>query len=174
MALYAFEGRSPKVAKGAYIHPTAEVIGEVEIGPEAYIGPGARVKADYGRVVIGARTSIQDNCVIHVRPNETCTVGADVTVGHGAILHNCTVHDEAVVGMGAIVSDYATIGRWAVVAEGAVVTQHTEVPPEQIVAGVPARPRGRVEEHHKEELRQFRAEYLRLVRSSPGELRRLD
>lgn len=156
------------------MHPTAEVIGAVEIGPEAFIGPGARVKADYGKIVIGARTNIQDNCVVHVRPNETCMVGPDVTVGHGAILHNCTVHEEAVIGMGAIISDYAVIGRWAVVAEGAVVTQHMEVPPEQIVAGVPARPIGRVEEHHKEELRRFKEEYRSLVRRYPKELHKLD
>ena len=121
MVMYRFEGKKPKIGEGTYMSESAEVIGDVVIGKQCYIGPGAKIRGDYGSILIGNKTSIEENCVLHARPSEMCKVGNMVTVGHGSILHNCTVRDYAVIGMGAIVSDYAVVGVWSVVGEGCVV-----------------------------------------------------
>ena len=110
MVLYRFDGKAPSTGKETYVSQSAEVIGNVTIGERCYIGPGAKIRGDYGSIRIGNRTSIEENCVLHARPGETCAIGDMVTVGHGSILHNCTVNDYAVIGMGAIVSDYAVVG----------------------------------------------------------------
>ena len=123
-----FEGRTPEIGPGSYIHPSAEVFGDIKIGAGCWIGPGARIRGDYGRIEIGDNTAVEDNCVVHARPGEQTTIGQWVTLGHGCIVHNATVRDWAVVGMGAIVSDWATVGEWAIVGEGAVVRQHQEIP----------------------------------------------
>lgn len=130
MAIYEFEGRKPRLGQGTYVHPSAEVIGDVSVGNNCWIGPGARLRGDYGTIVIGDGASIEDNCVVHARPGEITRIGAHVTVGHAAVIHNATVHDYAVIGMGAIVSDWANVGEWAVVAEGAVVRQGQHIPAE--------------------------------------------
>ncbi|MBM3134075.1 MAG: gamma carbonic anhydrase family protein [Chloroflexi bacterium] len=140
MAVYSFEDKTPRLGEGTFVHPSADVFGDVTIGQGCWIGPGARLRGDYGTIIVGDYTSIEDNCVIHARPGEVTTIGNWVTVGHGAIIHNAKlVDDYAVIGMGAIVSDWAVVGRWAVVGEGAVVRQGQEVPAEHIAVGVPAR-----------------------------------
>ncbi|MFA5101898.1 MAG: gamma carbonic anhydrase family protein, partial [Candidatus Thermoplasmatota archaeon] len=102
------------------------------------MGPGARLRADYGSIRIGNETAVEENVVIHARPNEKTIIGNSVTIGHAAIIHNATIHDWAVIGMGAIVSDYAELGKWAVIAEGAVVKNKTKIPEKAIAVGVPA------------------------------------
>jgi len=140
VAVYSFEDKMPRLGEGTFVHPSADVFGDVTIGQGCWIGPGARLRGDYGTIIVGDYTSIEDNCVIHARPGEVTTIGNWVTVGHGAIIHNAKlVADYAVIGMGAIVSDWAVVGRWAVVGEGAVVRQGQEVPAEHIAVGVPAR-----------------------------------
>ena len=139
MTIRAFEGKTPSMGAGTYVHPSADVFGDVTIGEECWIGPGARIRGDYGTIVIGDRTSVEDNCVIHARPGETTTIGSWVTLGHASIVHNATIHDWAILGMGGIVSDWAVVGEWAVVAEGAVVRQNLAIPPRGIAVGVPAR-----------------------------------
>lgn len=139
MAIYEFEGRRPLVAAGAYVHPSADVIGDVRVGADCWVGPGARLRGDYGTVVIGACTAVEENVVVHARPGQTCVVGEWVTLGHAAVVHTATIAPYAVIGMGAIVSDWVVVGEWAVVAEGAVLSQRMEVPPGRIAVGVPAR-----------------------------------
>lgn len=164
MALYEFEGRRPVIGQDSYVSETADVIGEVHIGAGCYIGPGARIKGDYGTVTIGDETSVQENCVIHARPGERCDVGSQCTIGHGSVLHNCTVRDGAVVGMGAIVSDWAEVGEEALVAEGAVVRQHDRIPPATVVMGVPARVKAKLTEKDREFQRLAREVYPDLAR----------
>ena len=160
------------IGRTTYISPTATVIGKVTIGDECYIAPGAVVKGDYGEIRIGSGTSIQDNVVVHARPNELTTIGDNVTLGHGCIVHNATVKDDAVIGMGAVVSDYATVGVWAVVGEGAVVKARFEVPDGKIAVGVPAKIIGDVEEQHKTELSEFKRIYRDLARRYPAGLKK--
>ena len=114
-------------------------MGEVRIGQQCYIGPGARIRGDYGTIIIGNKTSVQENCVLHARINEKCEVGSFVQVGHDALLHNCTVKDYAVTGVGAVVSDYATVGTWSIVGEDAVVASGHTIPDGKVVVGVPAK-----------------------------------
>ncbi|MGC8838114.1 MAG: gamma carbonic anhydrase family protein [Anaerolineae bacterium] len=176
MAIYAFEGRTPKIGPDTYIHPSAEVIGLVTIGAGCWIGPGARIRGDYGEVVIGDGTSVEDNCVVHARPGEITRIGNHVTLGHGCVVHNATVEDWAVIGMGAVVSDWAVVEEWAVVGEGAVVRQNQRIPAQHIAVGVPARllENRWVDEGYQEEWTRFKQIYTDLARRYPQGLKRLD
>jgi carbonic anhydrase/acetyltransferase-like protein (isoleucine patch superfamily) len=168
----AFEGKRPTIGEGSYVHPSADVFGSVIIGSGCWIGPGARIRGDYGHIVIGNNTSVEDNCVVHARPTEQTTIGDWVTVGHGAIIHNATIGDWVVLGMGSVVSDWAVVGEWAVVAEGAVVRQRQEVPGSRIAVGVPARVIDKpVEEAFKREWAEFKKVYVDLARRYPDGLR---
>ena len=133
MTVYRFEGREPILGAGSYVHPSADVIGDVTIGAGCWIGPGARLRGDYGTIILGDGTSIEDNCVVHARPGGRTQIGNHVTVGHGCVIHNATIHDSAVIGMGSVVSDWAIVGEWAVVAEGAVALLARFAPMRRIV-----------------------------------------
>lgn len=168
MAVRTFEGKTPRIGEGTSVHPAAEVWGEVIIGRECWIGPGARVRGDYGTVIIGDRTAIEDNVVVHARPGEVATIGTAVTLGHGCVIHHVAlIDDRAVIGMGAVVSDWARVGRWAAVSEGAVVRQEQEIPPEHVAVGVPARLLERtVDDAYKAEWTRFTDEYVDLAHRS--------
>ena len=174
MALYEFEGKRPVVGKETYVSETADVIGDVVIGDECFIGPGARIKGDYGKVRIGSRSSVQENCIIHARPDEICTVGERCTIGHGSILHNCTVGDGASVGMGAIVSDWAVVGESAIVGEGCVVRQRQEIPARKVAVGVPAKVVGDVSGGRKAERDGYSGVYPELARRYAKSLKRIE
>lgn len=169
--IHAFEGKCPIVGDGTYIHPSADVFGHVVLGPGCWVGPGARVRGDYGRIIIGSGTAIEDNVVIHARPDQQTTIGERVTLGHACIVHTATLHDWAVIGMGAIVSDWAEIGRWAVVGEGAVVRQRQQVPAERIAVGNPARLLEKtVSNDYKAEYTRWKEVYVDLARRYPAGL----
>lgn len=136
MVLRTFDGMSPAIHESAYVDDTAVVIGDVVIESGASIWPNATLRGDDGTIYIGPETSVQDNCVFH----EGADVGSSVTVGHGAIVHGCTVENDSLVGMGSTILTGAEIGSESVVAAGAVVTGDTNVPPRTLVAGVPAEP----------------------------------
>lgn len=166
-----FEGRTPAIGDGSYIHPHADVWGDVSIGTGCWIGPGARIRGDYGRIVIGDNTSVEENCIVHARPDEQTIVGNWVTVGHGAIVHNATINDWVVLGMGSIVSDWATVGEWAVIGEGAVVTQEQEIPDSAIAVGTPARILAkRVDDAFKTKWKEYKKIYVDLARRYPAGL----
>lgn len=170
----SFEGKTPTIGPGSYVHPSADVFGDVLIGAGCWIGPGARIRGDYGHISIGDHTSVEDNCVIHARPGEQTTIGQWVTIGHGAIIHNATVRDYALIGMGAIVSDWAVVGVWAVVGEGAVVRQRQEIPDEHIAVGTPARLLDKqVAPEFKEQWTGFKRLYVDLARRYPKGLQPL-
>jgi len=136
--VYRFDGKCPKVGKDSYVSDTAIVIGDVVIGDNCYIGHGAIVRGDYGRIEIGNGTAVEEGVVIHAPPEETCKIGVKVTIGHGAIIHAKRIGDNAVIGMGAILSLWAEIGEGAIVAEGSVVKLKQMIPPRMVVAGNPA------------------------------------
>ena len=136
-----FRGTWPRIHPTAFVAPTAVVIGNVTIEEEASIWFGAVLRGDEPEheIRIGARTSIQDNCVIHVSRRGPTLIGAEVTVGHGAILESCTVGRGALIGMNAVVLQGATVGEQALVAAGAVVPDAGEIPARHLAAGTPAR-----------------------------------
>ena len=173
MALYEFEGKRPLIGEGAYVAETADVIGDVRIGRRCFIGPGARIKGDYGTVVIGEETSVQENCVVHARPDEKCMIGSQCTVGHGSILHNCTLEDRVVIGMGAIVSDWAVVREGSLVGEGALVRQSADIPAGKIAVGVPARVIGDADESVREFQRLAARVYVELAQRYAKGLRKL-
>jgi phenylacetic acid degradation protein len=161
----SFEDRKPAIGAGTYVHPSADVLGDVRVGERCWIGPGARLRGDYGRIVIGDCTAVEDNVVIHARPDEQTTIGDWVTLGHACIVHNATIHDWAVIGMGAIVSDWAVIEEWGVVGEGAVVRQRQAIPAGRIAVGVPARVLERpVAAAYRSEWQHWKEVYVDLAR----------
>jgi carbonic anhydrase/acetyltransferase-like protein (isoleucine patch superfamily) len=136
--LYAFDGRKPEIGRGVYISDQAVVIGDVKIGDGSYVGPGAILRGDYGRIEIGPGTSVEENVTVHAPPEQVCQIGKKVTLGHGAVIHARKIGDLAVVGMGAVLSLGVKVGERAIVGEGAVVKMNQEVPAGIVVAGNPA------------------------------------
>ena len=147
--LYSFDGKQPSIGKDTYVSETAQVIGDVSIGDNCYIGHGAILRGDYGRIEIGSGTAVEEGVIMHAPPQGVCKVGEKVTMGHGAIVHSQDIGDMAVIGMGAVVSIRAKIGSWSVVAEGTVVKMNQEIPDNVVAAGNPAKVVRGVEERDK-------------------------
>ncbi len=138
MPAYEFEGVTPVVDPTAFVHETAVLIGDVIIGPGCFIGPGASLRGDIGRLIIETGANVQDNCIVHCFPGRDVVVEADGHIGHGAVLHGCTIRRDAMVGMSAVIMDGAVIGAESFVAAMAFVRAGFEVPPKSLVAGIPA------------------------------------
>lgn len=139
MPCYSLEGVKPVVHPSAYVHPTAVLIGDVIVGPDCYIGPCASLRGDFGRIVLHRGVNVQDTCVIHGFPNQDTLVEENGHIGHGAVLHSCTVRRDALVGMNAVVMDEAEVGEAAIVAACAFVPAGKKVAPRTLVVGSPAR-----------------------------------
>lgn len=139
MAIYEFEGKRPSIGKGCFIHPEATIIGDVKIGEGCYVGAGACIRGDWGSVEIGPKSNIQENCVIHVFPNETAILGPRSHIGHGSILHTPKLGEHVLVGMGAIIMDWAEIGDGCCIGAGALITERASIPPNKLVLGAPAK-----------------------------------
>ncbi|WP_313534493.1 gamma carbonic anhydrase family protein [Sphingomonas sp.] len=139
MPLYAFGGSAPHVAADAWIAPSAELIGDVQVASGASIWFGAVVRADNTPILIGARSNIQEGALLHSDPGASLTIGADVTVGHHAVLHGCTIGDGSLIGMGAILLNRAVIGPECLVGAGALVTEGKQFPAGHLIMGSPAR-----------------------------------
>jgi len=138
MAVYALGDVVPKIDADAYVHPDATVIGDVILGPETTVWPHAVLRGDYGSIVVGARTSIQDGTVIHAGPGFPTVVGDGCVVGHLVHLEGCRLEDECLVGSGAVVLHHAVVGLGATVGAGAVVPRLMQVPSGALALGVPA------------------------------------
>jgi carbonic anhydrase/acetyltransferase-like protein (isoleucine patch superfamily) len=134
-----YDGRSPQIADDVFVAPNAVIIGDVEIGPGSSVWFGAVLRGDIGPIRIGRRTNLQDNVVVHLDRDAPTTIGDDVTIGHGAIVHGTTIGNETQVGMGAVVLSRSRIGEGSLIAAGAVVLEDAEVPPGSVVMGVPAK-----------------------------------
>ena len=173
MTVYAFGKRVPKIAESAWIFPSADVIGKVVIGEKVYIGAGAVIRGDYGKIVIKEGSAIEENVTIHAQPSGITKIEENVTVGHAAMLHNCTLHKNCVVGMNSVVSDFAEVGEGAIVAEGAVVRSKTIVPPNTIFAGVPAVQIGMVSEKQERFWDAVKKIYQDLTVQYPNKLRKI-
>src|SRR5437870_5453776 len=137
--VYSIDGITPVVDPSAYVHPSAVLIGDVIVGERAYIGPCACLRGDFGRIVVESGANIQDTCMLHGFPGKDTVVGAEVTVGHGAVLHGCVIGRGALIGMNCVVNDNAEVGEDAVVAALAFVRAEAKIPPRALVAGIPAR-----------------------------------
>lgn len=139
MPCYAIDGLVPVVHPSAFVHPSAELIGDVWVGEGVYVGPCASLRGDFGRLVLEAGSNLQDHCTMHGFPGADTVVGEDGHIGHGAVLHGCRIGRNALVGMNAVVMDEAEVGEGAFVAASAFVRAGFKVPPRTLAAGVPAK-----------------------------------
>ncbi len=139
MLAYEFEGVRPVVDPTAFVHPTAVLIGDVIVGPRCFIGPGASLRGDLGRILLNEGCNVQDNCVMHCFPGKDVVVEPDGHIGHGAVLHGCTIKRNALVGMNSVIMDDAVIGAESFVAAMTFVKAGTQVPPRSLVGGIPAK-----------------------------------
>jgi carbonic anhydrase/acetyltransferase-like protein (isoleucine patch superfamily) len=144
-----FGDASPAIAATAWVAPNATLVGDVAIGENASVFYGAVLRGDVGTIVVGAGSNIQDNVTMHTDAGLTVRVGSGVSVGHGAILHGCTIDDDCLVGMGATVLNGAVVGAGSLVAAGAVVLEGASIPPGSLVAGVPAKVRRALSEEER-------------------------
>jgi gamma-carbonic anhydrase len=160
-----FDGKTPTIGHGVFLAETCSVIGDVVIGEDSSIWYGTVIRGDVMPIRIGARTSIQDNTVIHVTSDFSGTIiGSDCTVGHSAIVHACTVEDFCLIGMGSIILDGARIGRGSLVGAGALVTPGTDIPPGSLVVGSPAKVKRPINEKEREQIAYGAQHYVELAR----------
>jgi carbonic anhydrase/acetyltransferase-like protein (isoleucine patch superfamily) len=135
-----YRGKRPEIAASAYIDPAAVIIGDVVIGADSSVWPCTVIRGDVHHIRIGARTNIQDGCVLHVMRDEyPLILGDDVTVGHSVTLHGCTIASRCLIGIGAIVLNGVTIGTGSIIAAGTLLLERTEIPPGSLVVGHPGK-----------------------------------
>jgi carbonic anhydrase/acetyltransferase-like protein (isoleucine patch superfamily) len=138
--LRSHRGRTPRIHPTAYIDSSAQVIGDVEIGEESSVWMAVVIRGDVNRIRIGRRSNVQDGTVVHVmKDTHATTIGDDVTIGHAAVIHGCTVEDRCLIGMGTILLNGARIGAGSIVAAGTLVVEGMDVPPQSLVMGSPGR-----------------------------------
>jgi len=148
---------------GLFVAENATVIGDVTLGEEVSIWFGAVVRGDKSRIEIGCGSNIQDNAVVHTTTGFPVTIGRNVSVGHGAILHGCTIKDDVLVGMGAIVMNGAVIGEGSIIGAGAVVTEGKEMPASSLILGVPAKVIKQTDAAQREQIVHNAREYVKLA-----------
>jgi gamma-carbonic anhydrase len=160
-----FGGKRPVIGRGVYLAETCAVIGDVEIGEDSSIWYGTTIRGDVMPIRIGARTSVQDNTVVHVTSGKFgTTIGSDCTIGHAAIIHACVVEDFCLIGMGSILLDGARIGHHSLVGAGALVTPGTDIPPFSLVIGSPAKVKRVIDDKEREQIEYGAAHYVELAR----------
>src|ERR1700734_498823 len=158
----------PVIAESAFVAPGAVLIGRVTVTAGASIWYAAVLRADLDSIFIGERSNIQDGCVLHADPGVPLALGADVTVGHNATLHGCTVEDQVLIGMGAIVLNGSHVGRHSIIAAGALLTEGQQVPEGVLVAGVPGKVRRELSEAEHAAIERNAASYVELAELHRG------
>ena len=159
MPLYEIDGTLPTLGDGAWVAPSADLIGDVRLGSHCSVWFGAVIRADNTPIILGDETNFQDGAIGHSDPGAPLTLGARVTVGHQAILHGCTVEDEALIGMGARILNGAVIGAQCIVGAGALVTEGKQFEPRSLIVGTPARAVRQLSEEQVALLRLSAAHY---------------
>lgn len=169
--IYSYDGVTPVIDAEAFVHPAAAVIGDVIIGPGCYVGPCACLRGDFGRIVMGANSNVQETCVVHSFPNVDVDIAEYGHIGHGAVVHGARIGVNALVGMNAVVMDNAEIGENSIVAAAALVKSETVIPPGSLAAGAPARVVRRLSAEEIDWKRRGTEVYVRLARDAPGKLK---
>ena len=160
-------GRTPRIVASAYIAPSADVIGSVDVGENSSVWFQCVLRGDIEPIRVGANSNIQDGTIIHTMMGAPVTVGDWVTVGHRVVLHGCTVENDCLIGMGAVLLNHVQVGEGSIVAAGALVAENTVIPPRSLYMGVPAKPRREVTKDeqvfiriHAEHYLQYKETYL--------------
>jgi carbonic anhydrase/acetyltransferase-like protein (isoleucine patch superfamily) len=156
-------GKRPQIGAGVFIADSARVIGDTQIGEQSSIWFGSVLRGDINRVVIGHHTNIQDNSVCHVADDHACVVGNHVTVGHRVILHGCTVGDEVLIGMGAVLMNGVVVGEQSIIGAAALLTEGLQVPPGSLVYGAPAKVVSTLGATERAKIKGWAEKYCRLA-----------
>ncbi|MGI6066493.1 MAG: gamma carbonic anhydrase family protein [Bacillota bacterium] len=162
MAVITFEGNEPEIKEACFIADDADVIGKVYLGKDSNVWFHSTIRGDIDSITIGEKTNIQDNCVIHVDAGSPVKVGNLVTVGHGVILHGCTVGDKCIIGMGSIIMNGAVIGDECIIGAGALIPEGKIIPPRSMVMGVPGKIVKQVTEEQAKGLTHGAEHYVKL------------
>jgi len=163
----------PRIAAGAFVAWNAEVAGDVTVGKDVGIWFSATLRGDVAGITIGPETNVQDNATLHVDLGRPLTLGERVTVGHNAVLHGCTVGDDSLIGMGAVVLNGAVIGAQSIVGAGALVTEGKTFPPRSLIIGSPAKAIREIDDATLEKVRANTALYVRLARQAASDYREI-
>lgn len=166
--IYEFDGFIPVVHESAFVHPQAVVTGNVIIGKDVYIGPGAAIRGDWGEIIIEDGCNVQENCTIHMFPGTTVLLKASAHVGHGAIIHGATLGRNCLIGMNAVIMDDAEIGDESIVGALSFVKAGVSIPPRSIAAGNPAK----VIREVSDEMIAWKTKGTELYQQLPGDLHR--
>lgn len=163
MSVESFGGFVPQLKAPAFVAPSADVIGRVVLSLGSSVWYHATLRGDLDAIEVGEGSNVQDHCCLHVETGGACRIGRYVTIGHGAVLHACTVEDSVLIGMGAVVLDGAIVGFGSIVGARALVTKNTVIPPFSLVLGVPAKVVKKLPESTAEANRNHAEEYVRLA-----------
>lgn len=174
MPLYEIDDKRPTLAAGAWVAPSADLIGDVQLGEDASVWFGAVIRGDNTPILVGTRSNIQEGAMGHSDAGTPLTIGADCTIGHHAILHGCTIEDRVLIGMGAIILNRATIGEGSIVGAGALVTEGKTFPPNSLIVGSPARAVRTLDDNAAAMLKLSAAHYVEKARSCATGLIRID
>ncbi len=173
MPIYQYGHKIPKIGKDSYISETAIIIGGVVIGDNCYIGHGSILRGDYGNIVIGDGTAVEENVMIHIRPNDTIFIGKEVTIGHSATIHCKEIKNYAVVGLGSIISFDVVIGEWTIIGEGCVIPNSKIIPSNKIVVGNPYKIISDVTSFHKKRWSYVKELYKTLAKEYHVKLKKI-
>ncbi len=172
MPLYEINGKRPVIGKGTWIAPSAEIIGDVKIGRNCYIGFGAVIRGDFGRIVIGNGTLVEENVVIH--SGSIVDIGDRVIIGHMVMIHDAVIKDCSLIGMKSMICDGVIIGEWTIIAEQSLVKKNQDIPPNKIFAGSPAREIGDLKDRHKASLISGLQAYSEILSQYHDTFKRVD
>lgn len=172
MAIYSYNGHIPEIGEGTWVAPSAYVIGSVKIGCRCWIGPGAVIRGDFGRILIDDETAVEDGVVIHTPAD--VQIGKAVTIGHLAVIHGSLVGDYSVIGMHSTLGDKSVVGSWSIVAEHALVKKNQVVPDNKIYAGFPAVEKGSIEKEYRDIMLLGKQMYVDLAAKYITSLVRID
>ena len=164
--IFEFKGYKPVVHESAFVHPNATVTGDVIIGADVYIGPGAALRGDWGRIVVEDGCNVQENCTVHMFPGETVTLQEGAHIGHGAIVHGANIGKNALIGMNAVIMDNAYVGEDSIVGALCMVPEQMQIPDRKIVVGNPAK----IVKDVSDEMVKWKSEGTELYQSLPAEL----
>ncbi len=164
--IFEFKGYKPVIHESAFVHPNATITGDVIIGADVYIGPGAALRGDWGRIVVEDGCNVQENCTIHMFPGVTVTLHTGAHIGHGAIVHGASIGKNALIGMNAVIMDNAYVGEDSIVGALCMVPEKMQIPDRKIVMGNPAR----IVKDVSDEMVKWKSEGTELYQSLPKEL----
>lgn len=161
--IVSLSDHAPDIGPGAYVHDAACVIGRVSLGRDVSVWPNATIRGDTDRIAVGAATNVQDGAVLHADAGSPCTIGRAVTIGHLACVHGCTVEDEVLVGIGAIILNGSVVGTGSIVGAGAVLPEGTIVPPGSLVLGTPGRVVRETTDAQRADIRRSAEHYVAMI-----------